>query len=216
MNRLTSAVRNAYSSDSKLRATWLLACRAVSRVKDSFLSWILDAPQVHIGTGSVIRGSKYMSFGKGIFINGDLWLEAISHYEGQRFTPKIEIGDFVSLSNSVHISSIEHIVIKKNTLIGSGVYISDHNHGTYKGANQSRPDEPPSRRQLDGGPVSVGENVWIGDNVVIVGPVTIGDGAVIGANSVIKKNVPAETIVAGIPAVPLKRFNHSSNCWERI
>jgi lipopolysaccharide O-acetyltransferase len=188
----------------------------VSKVKDCILSSVLNAPQIHIGTGSVIRGSKYMSFGRGIFVNGDLWLEAISHYADQKFTPKIEIGDFVSLSNGVHISSIENIVIKRNTLIGSGVFISDHNHGSYKGANQSRPDEPPSRRHLEGGPVSVGENVWIGDNVVIVGPVTIGDGAVIGANSVIKKNVPAETIVAGIPAVPLKRFSHLSNRWERI
>src|SRR5260370_40500722 len=147
MNRLTSAVSNAYSSDSKLRATWLLACHAVSKVKDCILSSILDAPQVHIGSGSVIRGSKYMAFGRGIFVNGDLWLEAISNYAGQKFTPRIEIGDFVSLSKGVHISGIEHIVIKKNTLIGSGVYISDHNHGVYKGANQSRPDEPPSRRQ---------------------------------------------------------------------
>src|SRR6266478_3904390 len=112
MNRLTRAISNAYSSDSRLRATWLLACRAVSRVKDWILSRILDAPQIHIGAGSVIRGSKYMSFGRGIYVHGHLWLEAISHYEGERFTPKIEIGDFVSLSNGVHISSIEHIVIR--------------------------------------------------------------------------------------------------------
>lgn len=216
MNRLTSVISGAYSSDSKLRATWSLANRFGSKVKDWILSKVLNAPQVHVGAGSVIRGSKYMSFGRGIFINGHLWLEAISHYADMKFTPKIEIGDFVSFSNGVHISCIEHIVIGKNTLIGSGVYISDHNHGTYKGANQSRPSEPPSRRQLHGGPVSVGENVWIGDNVVIVGPVTIGDGAVLGANSVIKENVPAETIVAGVPAVPIKRFNHLSNNWERI
>jgi lipopolysaccharide O-acetyltransferase len=197
MNLLTIAISNAYSSDSKLRATWLIACRAVSGVKDWILSKIFDAPQIHVGTGSVIRGSKYRSFGKGIFVNRHLWLEAISHYQGEKLTSKIEIGDFVSLSHGVHISSIEHIVIRKNTLIGSGVYISDHNHGAYKGANQSRPDEPPCRRRSGGGPASVGENVWIGDNVI-------------------KTNVPAETIVAGIPVVPIKRFNHLSNSWERV
>src|SRR5260370_3391458 len=159
MSRFTSIVSNAYSSDPKLRATWLLARQAVSKLRDCVLSRTLDAPQVHIGSGSVIRGSKYMSFGRGIFVNGNLWLEAISHYAGRKFTPKIEIGDFVSLSNGVHISGIEYIVIKKNTLIGSGVYISDHNHGTYKGASQSRPYEPPSHRHLDGGPVSDGDNV---------------------------------------------------------
>jgi len=216
MNRLIRPVRNAYSSDYKLQATWLLACRAMFAMKDYIWSRTLRAPQIHLGPGSVVRGSKYMSFGKGIFVNGNLWLEAISSYTEQHFTPRIEIGDFVSLSNGVHISSIEHIVIEKNTLIGSGVYISDHNHGTYKGANQSRPDEAPSRRQLNGGPVAIGENVWLGNNCVIVGPVTIGDGAIVGANSVVTKDVPPGTIVAGIPAKVIKRFDPSSNCWERV
>ena len=177
---------------------------------------LLNAPQLHLGSGSIIRGSRYISFGRGIFVSGKLWLEAVAFYSDQKFTPRIEIGDFVSLSIGVHISSIEHVIIKKHTLIGSGVYISDHNHGIYKGANQSRPDEPPSQRKLKGGPVFIGENVWIGDNVVIVGPVTIGDGAVIGANSVVKGDVLPETIVAGIPARAIKRFNVSSNRWEKI
>lgn len=209
-------VDKTYTSDYKFWATWLLACQVVGKLKDGIFSRMLHAPQLHLGSRSVIRGSKYISFGCGIYAGEGLWLEAVAHYAGQRFTPRIEIGDFVSLSNGVHISCVEHVVIEKNTLIGSGVYISDHNHGVYKGVNQSSPSEAPSQRRLKGGPVFIGENVWIGDNVVIVGPLTIGNGAVIGANSVVKENVPAETIVAGVPAVALKQFNHTSNCWEKI
>jgi len=102
-------------------------------------------------------------------------------------------------------------------LLGSGVYISDHNHGIYNGLGQSAPTEPPSdRKLLPNGSVIIGSNVWVGDNVVIVGPVTIGDGAVIGANSVVTKDIPRDVIAAGAPVRVLKKFNPISGVWERI
>ena len=60
---------------------------------------------------------------------------------------------------------------------------------------------PPKNRPLKTkGGVTIGNNVWIGDKVVILSGVTIGDGAIIGANSVVTKNVERQSIVAGIPA----------------
>jgi lipopolysaccharide O-acetyltransferase len=95
--------------------------------------------------------------------------------------------------------------------------IADHNHGSYSGRNQSVPWIPPALRHLGGGgPVFIGENVWIGDNVTIIGPVKVGDGAVLGANAVVNRDVAPETIVGGIPARPLKQFASSSNMWEKL
>jgi acetyltransferase-like isoleucine patch superfamily enzyme len=50
------------------------------------------------------------------------------------------------------------------------------------------------------GPVTIGNNVWIGINVTVVGPVTIGDNVVIGAGSVVLKDIPSNAIAAGVPA----------------
>ncbi len=50
----------------------------------------------------------------------------------------------------------------------------------------------------------VGNDVWIGENVVVVGGVTIGDGAVVAAGSVVTRDVPACTIVGGNPARVIK------------
>lgn len=55
-------------------------------------------------------------------------------------------------------------------------------------------------------PITVGNGVWIGGSVTIIGGVTIGDGAVLAAGSVVNKDVPANTMVGGVPAKHLKDF----------
>ncbi|MBI5204619.1 MAG: CatB-related O-acetyltransferase [Nitrospirae bacterium] len=58
------------------------------------------------------------------------------------------------------------------------------------------------------GPVIIGNDVWIGDSVIILPGVQVGDGAIIGAGSVVTKNVPPYTIVGGVPAKKIRdRFS---------
>lgn len=55
------------------------------------------------------------------------------------------------------------------------------------------------------GDITVGNDVWIGYEAVILAGVTIGDGAIIGARAVVTKDVPPYTIVGGVPAKPIRR-----------
>ena len=88
-------------------------------------------------------------------------------------------------------------------MIGPHCYITDTDHGT-------RPGDPMRAQPLDTGPVSIGNDVWIAAGVVILKGVTIGDGAVVGAGAVVTKDVPAGTVVAGVPARAIKGRFHSS------
>lgn len=53
-------------------------------------------------------------------------------------------------------------------------------------------------------PITIGNNVWLASNVIVLPGVTIGDGAVIGAGSIVTKSIPANTFAAGNPCRPLR------------
>lgn len=198
-------------------ALWRMIRRTGSKLKSAYLGWLFRAPGLYLGPGCNVIGSRFIRFNANVYAQGHLWLEALSVYKEQRFQPSIEIGEDVSISERVHITCIEQIHIGKRVLIGSGVYIGDHQHGVYSGAEQTHPDIAPACRLLGGGgPVMIGDDVWIGDNAVIIGPVSIGRGSIIGANSVVRRDVPERTIAAGTPARELKRFNETTGQWESI
>src|SRR5437667_9884197 len=64
----------------------------------------------------------------------------------------------------------------------------------------------PARPQLKTAPVKISDNVWIGMNAVILKGVTIGENSVVAAGSVVTKSVEPNTVVAGNPAVVVKKF----------
>ncbi len=210
------AVAQLFRANPFAIALLLIAQRAWRGVVSSAMAYSFEAPGLQLGPGCRVIGGRHISFGRGVFANRNLWLEAVTSYQSQRFSPSITIGDCVTFSDGVHITSIERIVIGSNVMMGSRIFISDHNHGTYRGDQQSSPEELPLHRPLGGGgPVTIGDNVWIGDNSVILGPATIGHGAIIGANSVVRGAVLPNTIVAGTPAKLIKIFNPQTGAWEK-
>ena len=52
----------------------------------------------------------------------------------------------------------------------------------------------------------IGKNVWVGVKATITPGVTIGDNAIVGANAVVTKDVPANSVVGGVPAKVIRTF----------
>ena len=59
--------------------------------------------------------------------------------------------------------------------------------------------------------VTIGNNVWVAANVVILGGVTIGDNAVIGAGSVVTKDIPANYLAYGVPCKPIREITEQDS-----
>ena len=191
-----------------------LLYRALRVIRSSWYAYVLRAPHLDIGVGCHLKGVRHIWFGAHVSIFRNMWLEAVTRHGGRDYQPRIEIGARTSFSNNVHVSCIERISFGEDVLVGSNVHISDHNHGSYAGTAPSLPDTAPALRQLgSGGPVVIGNKVWICDGVVIIGPARIGDGAVVGANAVVRGDIPAGAMVAGAPARVVKQFDAPTGQW---
>lgn len=142
-----------------------------------------------------IYGQKNIIIGDNFYANKGLRLEAYA--SDKRKNPIIDIGDNVSLGQNCHIGGINSIKIEKGVLIGSKVYITDHMHGN----PHKHYDNPPAKRELySKGSVLIGENTWIGDNVVVLPGVKIGKNVIIGANAVVTKDISDNVTAVGVPA----------------
>lgn len=140
--------------------------------------------------------------------------------------PKIEIGDFTYYDDHADVANFEKnvrynfdfiddkLIIGKFCSIASGVQflLNGGNHLTeaissfpfaifgHGWENAMQDKAYPVR-----GSITVGNDVWIGHEAVILPGVTIGDGCIIGAQSVVTKSVEPYTIVGGNPAKPIKK-----------
>lgn len=108
----------------------------------------------------------------------------------------------------------EKVEIGSNVLIASKCFISDTNHGMYNGKYQDIPSISPNQRKLVTKPVKIGNNVWIGENAVILAGTEIGDGCIIGANSIIKGTIPTNSMVVGTGTI-IKKFSEDNQIWIR-
>lgn len=110
------------------------------------------------------------------------------------FGANIKIGKDVFINKSCTFVDLGGIDIADKVLIGPDVKILSVNH----------PLDPGSRRGVELKKVTIEKNVWIGASSVICPGVTVGENSVIAAGSVVTKNVPANSVYAGVPAKFIK------------
>ncbi|MET3901220.1 acetyltransferase-like isoleucine patch superfamily enzyme [Devosia sp. UYZn731] len=88
------------------------------------------------------------------------------------------------------------ITIGNDVMVGPKVNLISAGH----------PVSPTERQNIVTNPITIGNNVWIGAAATILAGVTIGDNAVIAAGAVVSRNVPANTMSAGVSARVIKHI----------
>jgi acetyltransferase-like isoleucine patch superfamily enzyme len=150
-----------------------------------------------LGFPSTINNPHLIEIGNGVQIREHSWLNCEDL--GLR-KPTLTIGDGTYIGRFLHLNAKKSVIIEEKVLIADRVFITDHHH-SYKGQGPVIDQELP-----DAKPVVLKKGCWIGIGAVINPGITIGENAVVGANAVVTKDVPANTVVGGIPATIIKKI----------
>lgn len=110
----------------------------------------------------------------------------------------IHIGDGSFTNYNLTILDVCQVTIGKNVYIAPNVAIYTAGHPLHPVARTSALEY--------GRPVTIGDNVWLGGNVVICPGVTIGENTTIGAGSVVTKDIPANVLAAGNPCKVIREI----------
>lgn len=169
---------------SRLRATWLRLRNRGATIRLGDPVYFGPATDLRLGRGTTfVAGDRaHLRRNCVVEINGD---------------GRVEIGADTQLTYNVIIQCSTSIVIGARCMIGAGLIV-DGNHRFVDS------DLPLSRLGYEYRPVAIGDDVYIGVGAIVMADV--GDRAVVGANAVVTKPVPPRTVVAGVPARPIKQL----------
>lgn len=156
-----------------------------------------------------IVGIGNISIGSRVYIGHDTRLLAIDSYAGTPYKPDLFIGDGTYIGHWCVLSCINRLRIGADVTLGDNVYIADSSHA-FSNLNESAIRQP-----LITGSITIGDRAWLGKNSVVTHNVTIGNNAVVGANSFVNRDVAPYTIVAGNPAIPIKRYDFATSAWVK-
>ena len=155
-----------------------------------------------------ILGLENVSIGTGVTILQGGRIIAVPEREGA--TPHLTIGNGTYIGQYCTLACLNRLHIGHDVTLGDNVYVADGSH-SFSDLGKSVMKQP-----LLTGSITIGDRVWLGKNAVVARNLTIGDNAVVGANSFVSRDVPAYTVVAGIPAVPVKRYDFGKSEWVSV
>jgi len=137
-----------------------------------------------------------LEIGEHALLEPDVW---ITMAPGAR----VRIGSGTFLNIGVMVAAQQLVEIGDHCMLANNCFVTDANH------RFDDPERPvPWQGFSSKGPTRIGDNTWLGANVVVTSGVTIGERCVIGSNSVVTEDVPAFSIAAGVPARVLRAIEY--------
>lgn len=173
-------------------------------------------PNVVFGEGFYCESAQVFRHLKSKAPGAVIFGDHVSVYGGCSFSVGVNgrctVGDF-TLLNGALVMAEERIEIGSHCLVSWNVGIADSDFHPLEPAQRLIDAEAlapfyenrPARPKLVTAPVIIRDNVWIGMNATILKGIEIGENSVVAAGSVVTKSVPANVVVAGNPAVVVKK-----------
>jgi acetyltransferase-like isoleucine patch superfamily enzyme len=143
------------------------------------------------------KSLKGIEIGNSVTIGRGAMIRPSGYYKGE-FGEGLKIGDGSSIGAMNYIGCAGFIEIGKNVMIGPSVNLIAENHN-FADANIPMKEQGVNRKGI-----KIEDDCWIGTQSTVLDGVTIGEGSIIAAGAVVTKDIPAFSIVGGVPAKIIK------------
>ena len=158
-----------------------------------------------------ISNAQRISVGDRTVIGAQALITPILQYASVAYSPTIIIGSDVYLGPHLYMACVGRMTIGNGSVLSEHVYLNDAGHGFDPEAGLIM-DQP----LVCHGDITIGSNCFLGLRSAIMPGVTLGDHCVVGVNSVVTKSFPAYSMIAGAPAVLVKRYSLEQKVWIRV
>ena len=158
----------------------LLKLRYRGRLRTDGICFICPGVQLEIGARATLRIGRWAWIGH---------RSKIRVHEGE-----VSIGAKTVIGQECTISAFQHVSIGRECIIADRVMLIDFDHGA---AEVERPIRVQGIYKRD---VRLGHNIWIGYGACVLRGVSIGDNSIIGTSAVVTSDMPANAVIAGVPA----------------
>ena len=164
-----------------------------------------------IGKHSYLADPIFIQNKKGIFIGNNVRIYPGMRAELSAPNSRIIFEDDISVGQNLHIVCYkDDLVIGRGTTISGNVFISNVNHDYHELG------KPIIKQELKYKNTIIGENCFIGYGVAILPGTELGKQCIVGANSTVFGCFPDYSVIVGSPARVVKRYNESTNKWEKV
>lgn len=184
------------------------------KLSDYYLRKKLLKQNPHIKKDIKMKSPKNIILGKNCAIgeNSHLlcWDIYLHKNINQKLNSHLSIGANFNATSNLRIQCCNRIKIGDDVLIASNVFICDYNHGMNNLTGSYLNNE------LITSEVEIEDGVWIGQGAFIMPGVHIGKKSIVAAGSVVTKDVPSYCIVAGNPAIIIKKYDFDTKKWVSI
>lgn len=166
-------------------------------------AWIKKPAQIY--------GAPNIIIGNGVRIERGSIFYAVKFYGDKKFNSRIILGDGTFANRDLNLTAAFEINIGKEVVFGPNVFLTDFDHG-YEDVAKSRLQT----ELVSKGPINIGDRCWIGANSFIGSGVILGEYCVVAANSVVTKSFPPYSVVAGVPAKLIKKYDPLKKKWIKV
>ncbi|HEM6086699.1 acyltransferase [Streptococcus suis] len=163
-----------------------------------------------VGKSSYLASSISIIGAKNIFIG-----DKVRIFPGNRMETynngSIHIGDNCSIGQNFHVTSTDkELIIGSNTTILGNVFVTNIDHD-YRNIGVPILEQPMLFKET-----IIGENCFIGFGASIQAGTVLGKQCIVGTNAVVRGTYPDYSVIVGVPAKAIKRYNEETGDWEKI